>query len=118
MLNHRHYDFFLYGVSVAKQKKDADIIGEGVYSGIGDADITNTLMSFCLLSHKLLTGCEQLFTIVGRQRVGSYPTIKKLLIIPSHKMVVVSFCCLGSQILGRSLRGTPHQAYQTYYTCY
>ena len=116
MLNHRHNDFLLYRVSVSEQEKNADVIGKRVGAGIGDTNVANALMGFRLLRHELLAGCEQLLTIVGRQQVSPYPTIEKLLIMPCHKMVVISLCCSGSLFLGRSPRGTSNQAYQTYYT--
>ena len=55
VLNHRHNDFFLQGVAITEQQKDAGIADERISMRVGDTDIADALMGFRLLSHKLLT---------------------------------------------------------------
>ena len=51
-------------------------------------------MGYTLLSHELLTGCGQLFTIALRQAVAAHTAIDDHVITAGQQMVVTFLCSL------------------------
>lgn len=103
MLDHGHYDFLLGGVTITEEKENTGVGIETVGADVGDADIDDAMMGRLLLGDELTVTVNQLGTIVGRETVGTYPTLKELLVLACHQMAVIALGGQGCLFLRRKL---------------
>jgi len=108
-LHHRHNNLFADAVAIGQDEEDVDSARERIALGIAHADTVYALMGMLLLCHKLLIAREQLLTIAGRQGVGPYPTLEKLLVLAARQMSVIAFRSQRCRLLGRHLATTDSQ---------
>lgn len=100
MLDHGDDDFLLRGVTITEEKENTGVGIETVGADVSDADIDDALMGRLLLGDELTVTVKQLGTIVGRETVGTYPTLEELLVLACHQMAVIAFSGQGCEFFG------------------
>lgn len=100
MVDHRDDDFLLGRIAVAEHEENCDVVGQRVSAGVADAYFADAAVGTLLLRHELLTGREQLLTVVVGKAVGSDLAFEEMGIVAGGEVGVVAFSSQCRLLLG------------------